>query len=394
MIQEQKLANKINLNTSELHSQLKRNLLLLEGRASSNLAITFIEKVDVEKRRKSNVPIPNVLNVAESRQILLQNSLTHLEKAEECSRSLFSLLAIARSQGKYSNLEDYEFEKVDCLQMKYIAIRWHAIALWEMKKIEKAFAMLEKYASAGENCESDELNIPASPSSIYTFVEKYLCAMLIIELTTNIYKVDPRKARQKLADSIQWYRKAASMSDAIKKVTNRDHCSIAFTDLKQEYGIEDSTKLLQEAEYANESLKINEKDSNINVEIIQRNDSFQHKWATGYSFLPQNNPPTGQINISSLSRHKRKNDSARHNNRDTTVGSQFSSENLAQSNFAATTFDCDNKDNTFSSRSNSVPTIKYRKWGDELLPQTINANGVSCVKLDYPACAPEKPSSL
>ena len=52
MVQEQDAAHRQNQNVISIHShaKLKRNLLLLEGRALSNLAITLIEKAEITKK--------------------------------------------------------------------------------------------------------------------------------------------------------------------------------------------------------------------------------------------------------------------------------------------------------------------------------------------------------
>lgn len=56
--------------------------------------------------------------------------------------------------------------------------------------------------------------------------------------------------------------------------------------------------------------------------------------------------------------------------------------------------DDNNNASSLLNNNNPPPTRKYRRWGDELLPQTTDERGRSIPKLVYPAVAPELPAEL
>lgn len=413
IIKEQNEAHHNTMTSIHSRAVLKRNLLLLEGRALSNLAITLIEQAELKKKLLSEPPIltnpqQTPINSTESISDLLQRAIRYLERAEDCSRSLFAQITISHSQNENSyTKEDVEVDKMECFELEYLVCRWLAIALWGMKKYNKAIEMLQKKASVERNVSNHvEDNNNSLLSSIHILVERYICAVLIIDLvssTPDMRKKDVKTEGEIVSICCKCFRLAATLSESIVEKTNKSRNDLSMSEIRQKYDIEESQNLLREAQEMEETWKERKERGVKNRSKNLNNPLIEGKWASADFFLPKRNelvgnnpvatgPPARQINSSftNLRRHHLE------GNLNHTASSMIQREiynnnrNRGKIEGDFSTFSSEMGSSELSSSNHVISQITYRKWGDQLLPEAEGKDRESNMSTTYPSCAPER----
>ena len=407
MIKEQHIDLKNNkLISQQSISKLKRNLLLLEARALSNLAISLIEKAEIKKSMHQNIKKNSTSKDLSSQDTfylsiknLLQKGISFLDGAKHCSLSLFAQITIEIEKCEDAEThEELEMDKMDCFLMEFLSCRWRAIALWNMMKYKESLDILEKYALAEQNfAYNDDDNLTSS--TILVLVERYLCSMLITELVSESFdkkRSDEINEEDALQLALKWYHKASSFSDMIMSKLRESSTNLSLRYIQKKYGLKESKKLKQEAQDLKESRKYR---STPTVPMKEKVDEpiMNGRLTNAYSFrtnMPRNEirpsyqRPTRHINTSKVNE---RNTGKKLFGPDQTIVSEFDGNvnfanraleintkkweemngNFANMHMITSGKDCDKKNEHDVQR-------KYRKWGDELL-----------LEIPYPASAPD-----
>jgi len=415
----QHLSVKSNLNDIVI----RRTLLLLRGRALTNLGISRVEQAECSHRdiaaaasilssvhnRHHSSSMDNNKNNNIPKEIV-RKGITVLKAAQEATHTMhqqyealkqpqFDLgLSHTQQQVLRTTRQEAILDSIHALQLESLACRWHGKALWILGMYKEAASMLDIAAGGkGRGSSSCHVSIKELNSKSTTFgavmeatflylVERYYGAMSLIDLaTTSVEQCCPIKQGKRGSELIslacRGYTRAAVLSREIVNHVKKYQSSTPATNVVDEYGISAEQDLL-----------------NATIEL----KDWWHKWnRTGtrdhtstkdggstyakHSSLQATHQPSVLGRSGIFQRVSNNIPSAMVTLRPGTAGKKSRRYNNGVVREAQT----GGKGQMQSSRiQRETHTHKVRKWGDAMLPQCSKEGHIL---LPYPACAPTIP---
>jgi hypothetical protein len=345
---------------------IRRRLLLLRGRAHVNLGITLVE-----------------FSVTGSEKGLEKEATTELESALHCSEAIRAR-AVADGTPSETAMDCAEAD-----QLESLANRWLGNSLWRHGRRKEAVLA---YKQSSRFFDDSRHNVASSPdflleAEITLGVECfYACTSLAdvaldaLEKLQIVVQGHPLrqeslcKGEELFAIALDAYKRASLVSANLQTLANRGSSPVSVEIVFRENAIlapkEIESHVKEISEWwvqKKQGIVLRPKDGTIHANANElRNDLF----AFGPLRPKHDNPKRYTVQEGSSRRKRRK------------QGGGFTS--------TATRIH-GNGDEVTESRP--PKQRKYRKWGDELLPQVTTESG-KIIPFGYPACAPPLPPGV
>lgn len=385
-----------------LAALMHQGLLLVRGRARTNLGISLLERGKFASTQNSW----SVRNVGDGlRTKSMPASI--LVKAIECFRNAMGDAQDLCSKAKQtqSSNDNAKFKPSDNLHdgqiLELFAKRRLAEALWHSGRRKEAAKEFEDAALLGDRSseQSDSATAEQIAMSLERLMERYYSASYLIDHASKAAEKVPMAmmatAGEVLSMVLKGYDAAALVSQSIYKLTEYPKFPLPFSEVKEEYDIIDRKDLLK----AKESFQMwwrqrkLAKASSASIGLQPRPEiSRLRREFVSRSRLPER-APTSRFTVSN---DKRNVSSSKATARQSTSnGSKGFRTHRPR------------KVPTASASHSVVGTLgfigdlggrnvnsedRYRKWGDDLL--NLNRNDEGKLDLPFPCCAPAIPESM
>jgi len=353
-----------------------RNLILLLGQAHANKGIAKVELSQRLGERDSD------------RKVLLRDAIRELECAIDKSKDM--LCRCQKGKGGKEANDDAEgaFDTLQAAGLRSLSNRWMGRALWNQGRRKDA---QESFKRGGTMlCDDDAYNIPLAvnedllEAELEVWVDNYYSWTSMADLASLVLERAPQSSAR---DEPQKYEEvlsvvklaldgAASVSKAIQvRASSARSTGERYENLCAEHSIECPEDLLswwtkiKDWWAKKKSLPEKIRDlSGISTAHLPRNDIVAEVYPKNTA-LPRRRLV---ITEGSLRRGRKKRQAGGYS----IIG--HSAEEPVSN----------------STERFQQPPRKYRKWGEELLPHTVNASGNIIPKLSYPSVAPEMPPAI
>jgi tetratricopeptide (TPR) repeat protein len=369
-----------------------RNLLLLRGQAHTNLGITCVE-LATQKMGKTGC------NTAESRRYF-RDAIQELEMAKNCAEALRSQAVADRRKG--CGFAETALDSLKAEQLDSLSARWMGRATWGQGLRKEAAKTLERGASFflilfeswKENSFHDD-NIHDAQLQLAS--ECFYASITLAELASEaLEQLPPTSTNDTIqtGDELLSYvtrglMKASRVSEAINSFLESNPVEqTTYEEFLEDNEIMDSMRIRQSLreleEWWNRRKAFAKRPISVDPLVLERRPLPPTR-SDVVSEAPEK-MPTRRFVVgegSSRQRNKKRNGPGPMYHRHS--GNLLSS--LPQP-------DPDDSSDNLSAKGQDQ-SIKYRPWGDDLLPQTIDgATGRSVPLLVYPSVAPPMPPEV
>jgi hypothetical protein len=360
---------------SEESCMIRRNLLLLLGRAHVNIGIASIELTLV----KDGYP---------KRKSLLSDAVKELGLARGRASAIRSRAVTDRTNGSSVLETALDTKKAD--ELEALACRWLGQAQWHQGKRQEAVRTFD----VAQGLFDDGTNSQGTPEPdlvqmlALVGVESYFSSTTLAQLASEAagrlqvlsrkherYSEFTNKGEELVGIACGAYRRAASMVASLEELCGQSTSVLSFVDIQEEYSIGSKNDVQAAAEelrswWDERKAGIDETSSSGPQTYVTGADRPRSDLFASGSSLPGADP-TRRFTVGQGRRRRQTGDRG------------FASARIAST---AQALASDN-DNIMSENP-----VRYRKWGDELLPQVTTDAGGTIPKIVYPACAPERPT--
>lgn len=360
---------------------IRRKLLLLRGRAHVNLGIALFEL--------------SLMKCPEPVRKGLENEATaELQSAESCANSIRAHAVTDATKG--ASPSEIAMDRLEADQLDALTNRWLGKSLWQKRKRNDAVLACERGSRFFVDRNDDRVTDEDLPEAeLELGVECfYVCTSLAdlaldtLEKLQIVAQGHPKRqdclasGQELLSIALEAYKRASLVSATLQKLATHMSSSSSAKDTLRSNGIITS----QEIEKNAEQMKCWwEEKKKVGIAVRQtngteRNGSDQLRndlFSSGTSRPNHSNTPVKRFTVnesSSRRASKRRNQGGSGSSRSSTTAAASSGLNGSRN-------------------STSNAPIRYRKWGDALLPQRKTDSGetVPLMSYEYPACAPPLP---
>lgn len=358
--------------TSEEVALFRRNLKLLLGRACTNSGIAKIELSRLHDVRDSE------------RKILLKDSIKDLDAAVSLTEAIEELAPIDKSDTS----KDVKADWIRSRELRALSMRWKGSAYWMQGRYVESTSCFDQAASVIDDVDTFKQMVDESifDATLKALIESYFASSILADTalnyvnsaTINSIRNNAEKYDEMVCTTCHALEKTASTSALLQDYVSHFLGSEEVCDAVLEFnGIATSKSVREILHEANQwwnqrkaaaLQKIVPKPHNVRP-ALPRTDIM------GDGSCNAAEPPTARLIVDGERRRGKKRKQ---------FGAGFS--NIGVSN--NTTLESESYINDFSSRR------RYRKWGDELLPQTVDSQGRYVPQLTYPSIAPEMPAAI
>jgi len=361
----------------KMRETMRRGLVLLRGRAETNAGISLLEEAKLQRQMQQSRAIGDGMGKGHVTKVLL-GAAKHLQKAVDDASSLKERI-ISRPPSLRSEAERKILFEADSL--KILALCRHGDVLWFLGRRKDAAAKFEMAAS----CDDTEAEVCVAMSSgggseqcIDILCEKYFATVALIEHASSAAEKIPMSSTSSSNDIIglviRGYDLAASISHKICRLTEATNSHLYYKDVCEEHGILSSESLTE----ARSDVKKWWEDRKTATSLPNVGDRQPDR---AREFLLRSRmpslPPTAIITVAASAARSKAND--KHNQRKSQSNNRKSSRKMPLQHTPP----------DITSTTTSPSSVAYRKWGDELLPNS-RTDGL----FPYPACAPELPPDM
>ena len=355
-------------DASEEACSIRRKLLLLRGRAHVNLGIALV-KLSLMKHTEI------------AREGLEKEAVTELESAESCAIAIRARAETDEVNG--GSPSEIALDKLDADQLDSLANRWLGNALWNQRRHKEAVVAFEKgsrfFVASKDNVSGDEMLEAELELGVECF---YGCASLADLALNALEKLqiglqgDPKwkncvlRGEELFSMAKRAYKWASLISTNLQKVAGHKSDFVRENGILTSQEIEKSTEEMTSwwEQKKKSSVVLCQKDGVVNSKSCSaRNDLF--------SSIPSwpNNSPVKRFTMNESSSRRTPQQRAQGESGSTR------SRRTGASGIGG------------NGNKPSNANVRYRKWGDALLPHVKTDSGNNIPPMGYPACAPELP---
>jgi hypothetical protein len=319
------------------------------------------------------------------RKTELREAISELDGAIQCAAAMKTMAAPDASAKGHSDDTEATLHILQATQLESLALRWRGAALWQQFRRNESFQSFFETAASIDSVSS----LPSTLLHDYEIFdavldcrkEAYYGWSTLAELATrslehakvSAVKESPRLFEEMLDFATKALQNASSCSESIRKLLRSAPAGGSHGDLLQDSDIMTSEQLLQSLKEIQEWWQ--ERKKSIQKHIIDSSKDSAAMSVPRSDVLPEgfldNKAPTRRFIFKEGSRRRK----------------QKRTGGAGYSNIGPST-------STPPREQAPTQTKKFRKWGDGLLPQTVDENGRSVPKLVYPAIAPEMPPEI
>ena len=357
----------------------RRTLCLLRGRAQVNVGIAVLELARYSTAEEG------------SRRSLLPNAMDQLVLAKESAKEMQAWCNAVSAAAPFHVRQEALIDKIRATELESFANRFLGVVLWDMGNHWEAAKVMDE-ASVNRMFTLNMRTNAAQEAYISFLAHRYYATIKLAEMAVNEAEKcfvacssrmaqDPAQRKKEGDDfvvlAIRGYRRAKIIVGDIRECSGKAlSSSLEEHDIANEEDLKASIKDLEEwrkqMKVTNEVQTPLKASSNDKQSRMYRNDVPND--LSNFRVQP---PPTVMVLPVSKKRRKKSHTVARS---DAPVQDPFLYHG--------------NEDEPRRHRETSghvSENIRYRKWGDQLLPQVPKEGGGTIVLYEYPGCSPPLP---
>ena len=353
---------------------IRRNLLLLKGRAQTNhgialLDLSLVAKAPFATRKRHRAEAAN-----------------ELVQAQQCAQRLQTRAAADKKRG--ASASETALDTIDATQLEAHASRSYGSVLWHDGKQADAVKAFADAASTYRKIDkSVMLYVDKGADFLFQYltnlVECYSASTTLFDLAAT--KIERLQTAGPESDTLDTKQKGKDLLNIASNAVGRAKPIVALVEKLAEkqsgfdYFLADNGMLkVDDIDEALDDLRQRWKERSEGNTIVGKPLASSKQ----ESKLPRNDLGIGMLT------------SSRGNGptRGFVVADNIAARRSRNKRGTATDRDFDYSPPVHDDEATAKPTISYMKWGDELLPQTATSTGGEpASRLQYPACAPPLP---